>query len=623
MVFGILLAMFQPTINGSAELGDFEWRSILFRFFIFAPICFIAFALLVLLFKLARIFCRWLFSWRVLKWVLLAFAFLMVVVALFYVEENWRGRRAWENYKHEWETKGEKFDFASFIPPPVPDDQNFALTPVVASGYSRFMDKNGHKISPENTNVVNRLDMKLDRQNLQMTTNLDFGRWQKGGFTDLKSWQTYFRTMFVTNRWEMGMPPPPGIGFPGQLPSGAEMPAGSDSLPPQPIQVDTNMTEEVIALATNEFPVAPQPQSPAADVLLALSKFDSAIEDLRQASRLPHSRFPLAYDEEMPAEILLPHLGSLKSCSQILQLRAIAELSDGKTENAFDDVKLILYLASSIRDEPFQICLQVRVFIFGRAMQAIWEGLAEHKWSDVQLAELNRELAGLDFPSDCDTAVRGNRAADLKIIDHARRTHNAGVIPFLYGEESYDLRTRLILLYFHLFPSGWFYQNDLAFARAMQQQLRTDDEVKRRILSPDIVRRSGDASAEMGSHDNSPYYYFVRMLLPAFGNAARTFAFTQASVDLARTASALERYYLAHGAYPENLDALSPQFIETIPHDVINGQPLHYCRTEDGRFLLYSIGWNETDDGGTIVLGTSGRLVDIRKGDWVWQYPSK
>ena len=34
-----------------------------------------------------------------------------------------------------------------------------------------------------------------------------------------------------------------------------------------------------------EIPIAPQPQSPAADVLLALSKFDPVIEQLRQAAR--------------------------------------------------------------------------------------------------------------------------------------------------------------------------------------------------------------------------------------------------------------------------------------------------------------------------------------------------
>jgi hypothetical protein len=59
-----------------------------------------------------------------------------------------------------------------------------------------------------------------------------------------------------------------------------------------------------------------------------------------------------------------------------------------------------------------------------------------------------------------------------------------------------------------------------------------------------------------------------------------------------------------------------------VPHDVINGQPLHYRRTEAGQFILYSVGWNEQDDGGQTLFNKSGQ-VDREKGDWVWRYPAK
>ena len=32
--------------------------------------------------------------------------FFAIAVPLFYPEENWRGRRAWDRYKHEQEVKG-------------------------------------------------------------------------------------------------------------------------------------------------------------------------------------------------------------------------------------------------------------------------------------------------------------------------------------------------------------------------------------------------------------------------------------------------------------------------------------------------------------------------------------
>jgi hypothetical protein len=87
-------------------------------------------------------------------------------------------------------------------------------------------------------------------------------------------------------------------------------------------------------------------------------------------------------------------------------------------------------------------------------------------------------------------------------------------------------------------------------------------------------------------------------------------------------ACALDRYHLAHGQYPDALDALVPRFIETIPRDIIGGQPLHYRRTDGGQFLLYSVGWNETDDGGQVALKKDG-AIDTGQGDWVWRYPGK
>jgi hypothetical protein len=97
------------------------------------------------------------------------------------------------------------------------------------------------------------------------------------------------------------------------------------------------------------------------------------------------------------------------------------------------------------------------------------------------------------------------------------------------------------------------------------------------------------------------------------GIAARA----QTTANQTAIACALERYRLANGQFPETLSALSPQFISRLPNDVINGQPYKYRRTADGRFILYSVGWNEKDDGG--VPGKS--MFDDKEGDWAWDYP--
>ena len=44
-------------------------------------------------------------------------------------------------------------------------------------------------------------------------------------------------------------------------------------------------------------------------------------------------------------------------------------------------------------------------------LQPIFEGLAQHKWSDAQLTELDSEMARFDFVADYRFAMRGE--ADL------------------------------------------------------------------------------------------------------------------------------------------------------------------------------------------------------------------
>jgi hypothetical protein len=108
------------------------------------------------------------------------------------------------------------------------------------------------------------------------------------------------------------------------------------------------------------------------------------------------------------------------------------------------------------------------------------------------------------------------------------------------------------------------------------------------------------------------YQFLAIIAVPNGTKAVQTFAFNQTKTDEAQIVCALERYRFAHGNYPETLNELVPQSIDKLPHDIIGGQSLKYHRTPDGQFLLYSVGWNGTDDGGKFNSSHE-------QGDWVWQ----
>ena len=490
-------------------------------------------------------------GWRWRRRFLVAVACLVTLIAVFYAEEDWRGKHAWDNYRHELEAKGERLDWQAFVPPAVPDDQNFFTAPIFTNMLNGKVVMNPyHSDGSPNWQAGNGLTGYLGGEGRAYIMNL-------------KAFQDSYRN-------------------------------------------------PVKASLAKEFPVAPQPQTPAKDVLFALSKYDSAIEELRQASRRPYTNVPLNYEDGFnSAASLLPILAELKRCTQLLQLRADAELADGQSAKALDDVKLLLYLNTSLRNSPFLISHLVRMAIVSIDLQPIWEGLAEHQWSDEQLIALDEELGKLDFLADYGFVMRSERAFAIASFESQRHTRE-----MTSYTDAGDVTNKLTFM-----PSGYFYQNELANARMMQQWVLPLVDTNSRVISPAAFQRANNTiQAEIKHY--SPYRAQALRLFPAISRTMIKFAAIQVSIDLARVACALERYRLAHGEYPETLDALAPQFIAVLPHDIINGQPLHYRREANGQFVLYSVGWNETDDGGQPGLNQEGRF-DWQRGDWVWQYPQK
>ena len=506
-----------------------------------------------------------------------------MLVALFYAEEDLRGWHAWNKFQHQWEAKGEKFDFASVVPPPVPDDQNFAMSPVWIAEVKYLWQSNperakawyGDRMDGEEVSrIVAQLPVSVSglvgnnwgSHQMPATPEMS-SHWTTAQATDLKPWQSYYRDLETTT-------PTAGI------------------------------------------PITPQPQSPAADVLLALSKFDPVIGKLRQDSALPDSRFPVIYTTEDPAAILLPHLAVVKRYAQVLQLRATAELQNGQSDKALADVKLILRLNDSVRNETFLISHLVRIAVVNIALQPVWEGMAQHQWSDAQLTELNADLAKLDFLADYKLTMRGEMVFQGGIIDYLHR--HPEELPNLSGNGNSVKRSLAARIRWHLIPAGWYYQNRLRCARPIVELYIPLSDTNRGIISPKAILHA-DAAVQAETKHPNRYNVIEKLLLPALGNAAKRFAYGQESADLARVAIALERFRLAHGEYPGSLDALEPRFIEKLPQDIINGEPLHYRRSFDGKFLLYSVGWNETDDDGQVGLQKNG-VFDNSKGDWVWKY---
>jgi hypothetical protein len=509
-------------------------------------------------------------SWRYF----FAFIALLGLVALFYFEENWRGPRAWDKYKRAREAQGERFDNSTVVPAMVPPSENFAMTPFLAPmfdfipGTQKWRNTNTMAVvggfAPEYDRAARAVKAsKSTRSNSWVTTEIDLVAWRAA----------YLQT---TNR----------INQPGATRTG---------------QNDARTADSVVS------------RKEAAEAVLAnLEECSDVLEEIRESSKRKYSRFNIRYDDENPPSILLPHLAVLKHICQVLQLRATAELALGKTNEAFEDVDVMLRIVDAPRVEPIIISQLVRLPMLYLALEPMADGFGQ--WSEPQLKALEERLQRFDFCADMKGALRGEEIL-----------FGGGVIDLLRRDPGkFDALTdsKFPGAIWSAVPSGWFDLERVNYSRFCDEYLMPSIDESNRQISPSTCKPVEQRMTAVLGRSQARLFFqhrsFSSLLVPGTLGLARKTAFGQTAADTAAIACAIERFKMAKGRLPESLEELMPQFMEKLPHDIIDGESLKYKRTEDGHYAIYSVGWNEKDDGG--LAGFKKGEHDVpEEGDWVWR----
>jgi hypothetical protein len=174
-------------------------------------------------------------------------------------------------------------------------------------------------------------------------------------------------------------------------------------------------------------------------------------------------------------------------------------------------------------------------------------------------------------------------------------------------------------------PSGWVDFNKAYLCRFYDQQVRMVKPEEHRFDASAVDAQERQDASTAAARRRNPRKMITSFLTPQLSLLQQRCAVGQATADLARVAVAIERFRLRHQSLPAQLDVLAPDFLAKVPHDAITGEPLHYRSHPDGSFELYSVGWNERDDGGAHAMQSDSKPpeIDWRTGDWPWPQPAK
>ena len=476
---------------------------------------------------------------------------------------NGDARKAYEKDRARDEAAGESYDMLKLLAPVVPDDQNFAMTPLLAPLLNYTRDETGvhWPQSEHDDKVPPRLGLSFTNGGSMRPP--DTGNWEVQTSIDLAAWQSYYR-------------------------------------------------------ATNVFSLPEKPGTPAQDVLAALAKYAPVIDELRAASRRPSAYFPIHPHVHENFAMLLPHLASDKNATLFLRLHALAALEDAQPDLALDDLRVAFRLIETVAREPLLVSQSLCFAQIGQLEQPIWEGLARGRWKKEHLETLQKLLEPMDGFRGVALGLRGERAAanDAILQMITKPALRDGVMdatedPFGMGKSFRFVPS--FALYRNLIGLNDYYRTNITLVAGLDRRPGT---VVNHLQEFEHMLERKTAKKRL---DN----ILLSMLAPSLTDIVRKAYRSQATVALTATACALERCRLETGAYPPALSALTPKYLAKIPLDPMDLKPLRYQLATDGSYRLYSIGLDGEDQGGVPVPNPKGTALINDQGDLVWTLKPK
>jgi hypothetical protein len=329
-----------------------------------------------------------------------------------------------------------------------------------------------------------------------------------------------------------------------------------------------------------------------------------------EATRRPRYYCPspslLNNTPEMMFSMQMVGIQSYRDGARGLAARAHWHVGEGRLEEAWQDNLALYRLSALIAQGPTLIDQLVGMAIRGMAVHTTSVLLSSDQVTKEVAQRIQQDLAAIaPLTGTANTVDQGERIFGLNSTIHVR-AHGLGAISQLSGAEGEPSKLSLISLDWNVVLRDL----NRAYDQAAAAMRVTDYEERKTafvLLEAELnglrgnVRKPGRLfQAAFSRHARSEIVgnLFTALLLPALTAANAAEDRTNSQLSLAQISAALAIYRAEHGAYPKKLDDLVPGILPTLPVDLLHAKPFMYRRTENG-FLLYSVGANGTDDGGS------------------------
>jgi len=331
----------------------------------------------------------------------------------------------------------------------------------------------------------------------------------------------------------------------------------------------------------------PQRSEPLADETRGvigqfLADNSAALELLQEAAQIEHCRYPVDFTAGF--NTLLPHLSDVRNLARLAVLEAIFYAERHRPELAVQSIKCAFSVAGSLRNEPLPISQLVRVASQRNTVEGLERLLNRTTLTDPQLLELACQTVDAQCSDAMSLALAGELCHGVYVFQKPQTQY--AFFEAINGKA--PLRPLLVAYR----AAGLADSDAVAYVDMMREYIRACElPLSRRH------KRMRAIDQDARYRNISSFHILARALMPALARAAELDLMAIAHVRTAQAAIAIERYRLATGVLPVSLADLVPEYLEAVPEDPFDGKALRYRKLEPG-FVVYSIGPDQTDDGG-------------------------
>lgn len=384
--------------------------------------------------------------------------------------------------------------------------------------------------------------------------------------------------------------------------------------------------------------------APAADVKAALLRNAAWFADVRAAATRPGLGYlaSVTSDEELATKnatflesaagsqsiapaiepdpdnpealfILLSHLQPLRHTARLLRADAIDALHAADAARLHADLAAIISIARHLRLPDTYISSLVSVAVTHLVCDLLRDALELRPalLTDAHLADLAHRLTALGGPTDF-VSLRGERlffqdTLQRLYTDDGNGNGRLTAAGSVYLNKSASLgadRASAAML-----VASAFLADRKQMTRAYESIM---DRAESSIAVPLWIPVKESADFVLESYTKTALqrlrYMPVAVFAPALDRARHAAHAVASNRDATLAVIAIELHRRKTGALPNALADVVPGLLPSLPLDNADGQPLRYRRVGDtsgGSYILYAIGSDRRDDGGTSAITAS------------------